>query len=178
MPRNKKVVTAAQIAELIVYNPDTGTFTYKARSGEDRATSRFNTQYAGRTAGHIGDKGYVSVSLRNVGYAAHQLAFLLMTGSWPTKAVDHIDGNKTNNAWNNLREVTVQQNATNRALPAKTRSRVVGVNWNPKREKWIARITVSGRTIYLGEFTELVDATATRKAAERSYGFLSANGAL
>jgi len=38
-----------------------------------------------------------------------------MTGEWPTGVIDHIDGNSLNNRWNNLRDVTTDQNNSNKA---------------------------------------------------------------
>lgn len=35
---------------------------------------------------------------------ASDLIWFLMTGFWPEKFIEHIDGNKANHAWSNLRE--------------------------------------------------------------------------
>lgn len=44
---------------------------------------------------------------------AHRLAFLYMTGSYPTFEVDHFDRNKSNNAFDNLKDVTHKDNMKN-----------------------------------------------------------------
>jgi len=36
-----------------------------------------------------------------------------MTGSWPFAQIDHLDGNRSNNCFNNLRQATHGQNAMN-----------------------------------------------------------------
>lgn len=55
--------------------------------------------------------GYIVIDLSEDGYGcyfAHDLAFLHMTGEWPKSPVIHLDGNKSNNAWANLRESHTQ----------------------------------------------------------------------
>lgn len=85
--------------------------------------------------------------------------------------VDHIGGyqTKNDNRKANLRIVTRQQNAMNSKLSTTNTSGHKGVRWNERRNKWIARITINGKDIYLGSFTNLEDAIAVRKEAERKY---------
>lgn len=63
-------------------------------------------------------KGYRCVYLRDPArhISVNRLAFALMTGRWP-HLVDHIDGDKGNDRWANLREVTQMENVWNPANP-------------------------------------------------------------
>ena len=67
----------------------------------------------GTVAGRQDKDGYNEISLFGKRYKAHRLAWFIMTGKWPTNQIDHINGDKTDNSWSNLREATKQQNMMN-----------------------------------------------------------------
>ena len=56
--------------------------------------------------------GHIRICIMRVKYLAHRLAWLYVTGSWPSQDIDHIDGDPTNNRFANLREVTHQENGS------------------------------------------------------------------
>lgn len=82
--------------------------------------------------------------------------------------VDHIGGSDTlhDNRKANLRIVSHQQNCINRKLENST-SGCVGVTKH--YNKWYARIAFNNKRYYLGSFTNIEDAIAARKEAERKY---------
>ena len=47
----------------------------------------------------------------------------------------------------------------------------MGVSWRKSASKWQAQIKIDRRTIHLGYFDYFHIAVATRKRAERDYGF-------
>ena len=63
-------------------------------------------------------------------------------------------------------------NAINTGLPKNNTSGVKGVSWNKACGKWSAQIKVDGKKKHLGTFSNLEDATKTRRQAERLYGFI------
>jgi hypothetical protein len=54
-------------------------------------------------AGTVNADGFIEIELDGEKYLAQDLAYFLMTKQWPHRRVIHIDGNKTNNAWVNLK---------------------------------------------------------------------------
>lgn len=98
-------MTQEELKTLFSYCPMTGHLT--------RKVSRGNTK-AGDIAGSECAKGYLKIYAEGKYYKAHRLVWLYMTGAFPLHHVDHIDGQKDNNTWANLRDVTNEVNASNR----------------------------------------------------------------
>jgi len=73
----------------------------------------------------------------------------MLLGSPKGKLVDHKNGDTLDNRKCNLRLCSHAQNARN-SKKRKGSSRFKGVNWNPRDEKWQARIQLNGRTRSLG----------------------------
>lgn len=87
----------------------------------------------------------------------------------PDLEVDHINCDKTDNRKSNLRICTHSQNARNRGKKSDNTSGFVGVTYEKRRNKWVARIWNNGKRIHLGEFKDIEDAIKTRKEAEIKY---------
>lgn len=95
--------------------------------------------------------------------------------------VDHINGNGLDNRRVNLRDSTASQNGGN-TLPHRQGKTSIykGVYWNKRRQVWIAQITVTYKTRYLGSFDDPIEAAlAYDNAALESYGeYALTNGML
>ena len=76
--------------------------------------------------------------------------------------IDHENHTRDDNSNENLRVVTNQQNQFNR-------SNVKGYSWNKKAKKWVARIMLDGKTIYLGLFETEEDAHKAYLEAKAIY---------
>lgn len=96
------------------YEPESGNFYWKVRVSIRRQ--------AGSRAGSISSFGYVTIVIGRRGYRAHRLAWLLMTGKMPEYEIDHKDGNRANNKWENLREATRGQNRMNSCIQTNNKS--------------------------------------------------------
>lgn len=94
-------------------------------------------------------RSYAQIRIDGVRYHAHRLAWLYMTGSMPEHEIDHKDGDPRNNAFYNLREVTRQQNASNRPHPSGKR---FATGTTKFRGKYRARISFDGEVVELGMF--------------------------
>jgi hypothetical protein len=84
----------------------------------------------------------------------------------PGMIVDHIDGNSLNNRVANLRLCTPAQNRHN-TRPLGQSSPYVGVRRHG--DKWRARITVQGKSLFLGDYDDIIAAAKARDAAARRY---------
>lgn len=87
----------------------------------------------------------------------------------PSKQIDHIDRNPSNNYEANLREATKSQNAMNCKKHSNNTSGVTGVDWHKRSQKWRARISIDGKLIHLGLFKHKKDAIMARRKAEIKY---------
>ena len=151
-----------ELKEICHYNPDTGVFTRKKMlSGRAPLGKPMDRKRA---------DGYLRTNIHRKEYTLHRLAFLYMTGELPTNQVDHINHDKQDNRWSNLRPVTHKENHQNMPLSATTNG-VFGVNWIKQYKKWRAGIRVNGEMHHLGMFQTLADAISARKEAENHYGF-------
>ena len=79
--------------------------------------------------------------------------------------IDHIDGNRTNNAISNLRWCTHVENQRNRQVTGRGSSAYKGVTWHKASGKWTAQISVDGHNRHLGYFTDEREAARAYNAA-------------
>lgn len=160
-PFHRSKLTAEVVRELLHYDPDTGLFIWKERARrwfphEDRWNA-WNSTFAGKPA-LTAIAGYCAGQILGVPVRAHRVAYLYMAGGWPRADVDHVNGVRTDNRWDNLREASRSQNCANTRIHRDNKSGFKGVVWSEPRQKWQARICVDGRTICLGRFNTLPEA--------------------
>ena len=132
-------LTPERVREILHYAPDTGVFTWLVSA---------RSQRAGDKAGCVGPGGYIFIKYRRRLYRAHRLACLYMNGRWPADHTDHINGDKQDNRWSNLREATCSQNLANRGPQKNNTSGFKGVQ--PHNGKWRARVWCGGRVFDAG----------------------------
>jgi hypothetical protein len=124
----------------------------------------------GDIAGGLHHSGYWNLRFLNKNYSSHRLAFLYMTGSIP-EYVDHIDGNKNNNSWANLRECTHSQNHFNCKIKSNNTSGYKGVYFRKDRNTWVASCKTEVKRFYLGSYkTEIEASNAYQYFAEKNHG--------
>lgn len=154
-------LTAAYVRSILHYNRRTGVFCWKVRRKGIRV---------GDVAGDL-RKGYRRIGIDFHRYRAARLAWLYVTGSWPTHEVDHKNRNKSDDRFSNLRPATHAQNLRNVAIKRNNTSGVKGVSWDRSRRKWVAMITVHGHQKNLGRFNTKTGArNAYRSAAANLHG--------
>ena len=162
----RKVLTAERLRDLIHYDPKSGIMT--------RRTGRPGVR-AGSTAGSRSRSGYVCVSIDGRSYRRSRLAWLYMTGSWPTHEMDHRNGDKEDDRFSNLREATRVENCRN--TRPWSRHGVKGVCYHARRRErnWEASVWADSRRKSLGYFGTKAEAAAAAEAANEKLhqGFAS-----
>lgn len=164
-PPYRTKVTAERVREVLLYAPETGFLGWRNR--------RAGQPPPGRHAGYIGADGYWKVRLDGLTYQAHRLIWLYMTGEWPSEEVDHINLNKADNRWGNLREASHRDNMINvRARkPSGSPSHLKGAYKSHRQDTWFSQIRINGRARRLGTFNTAEEAHAAYcEAAQRHHG--------
>lgn len=151
-------LTAKELLDALIYYPDTGMFVW--------SKNRSNVK-SGQIAGRL-NKGRVEIQINGSRYQAHRLAWLYMTGNWPCGDIDHIDGNASNNAFGNLRDVTHKVNLENqyKAQAHNSVSKYLGVS-SYKHGGYRSRIKHHGKDIHLGVFETQEEARDAYLSAKR-----------
>lgn len=175
MPKDS--IPVAELAQLLAYDPESGTLTWKTRQRDPsvslREHERWNSRHAGSLAGHTNHYGYVVVKIRREAFKAHRVAWALAHGCWPPSDcdLDHINRDKSDNRLTNLRLASRSENLINRPPPDNNTSGVRGVSWYAPSDCWAARIGYQNRKIHLGYFRSLEEASiAYQKAALNLFG--------
>lgn len=159
------MLTASRACELLSYDPATGVLRWRprlVRASSARTDSSWNGRYAGKMAGSAHNAGYVRLAIDDHDYLAHRVIFLMVTGHWPAHEIDHINMDRSDNRWANLREATSSQNKMNRRARSHSLAGLKGVKAVRGGRKWQARCRVHGQTHFLGSFE-------TAEAAHAAY---------
>lgn len=158
------MLTCEKLRDVLSYSPDTGDFTWTNPPRPSKVR-------AGDVAGTVMTDGYKSITIDRKMHKAHRLAWLYMTGEWPEKRMDHINRNRGDNRWTNLRPATYSQNTANRTNHNKYGLKGVSTNVRCKTKPYRAQIEVweSGkrRSISLGTFRTPQEAHERYMAALR-----------
>lgn len=155
--------TADRVREIYDYNPITGLFKRKVRTS--------NRIKIGQIAGTENAQGYILLTVDSIRYLAHRIAWLYVHGEMPGDMIDHINGNRSDNRIDNLRQANNAENLRNRGKTASNKSGFKGVSFDKRTQKWMARIGVGYQARFLGRFdTPEAAHTAYVDAAQKLHG--------
>ena len=142
-------ITLEYINEYLTYDASTGNLYQRKKRPKIQV---------GALAGGLNRKGYRYIQLDGRKYPAHHIVWVIETGIFPKKQIDHIDGNKLNNKFSNLREVTNKQNTENRGKQRNNKTGYKGVSFNNRLKKYVAQIQHNNQPIYIGIYATAYDA--------------------
>lgn len=153
------ILTAERLREILDYDSTTGEFVWRVCLS--------TRMPAGKQAGWVGAQGYRVIRIQGKSWYAHRLAWFYIEGRWPEHDIDHIDGNRTNNARANLRDVTRSVNLQNQRRARKRKASGAPLGVVRAGNRWAAQIVVDGALKHLGSFGCPVEAHECYLAAKR-----------
>jgi len=131
---NKKQLTDAEQQELLLRMKKN--YTYDAKSGR-LTSSRLGRAVKGKKL----SKGYLCVKCRidkrQVFVRLHHAVWAVCKGRWPSQQIDHVNGDKSDNSIENLREVSGSENKMNMLYP-----------WAPNAETGLPGVSPDGKGKY------------------------------
>jgi hypothetical protein len=137
-----KELTAEALRNVINYDKDTGIFTWAfARRGCAK----------GSKAGCIGNNGYVYIRVHGALHLGHRLAWLYVTGNDASNQIDHINWDRKDNRFENLREATNTENTQNIRLNSK-KNKLGFLGVYQENSKYKAEIRANGKKYRIGLF--------------------------
>ena len=148
------------LKDFLRYDDETGKLYWKATSS--------NRVKVGDEAGSE-SQGYVRVRILGKRVMAHKLVWYLVTDIWPDFEIDHVDRDRSNNRFSNLRKASRSENFFNRTKYTSNTSGYKGVT--QRGDKCIAQIAANGKGRYLGTFKSKEDAAiAYAEASKELHG--------
>lgn len=148
-----------ELQRRIQYNPDTGALSWRAEPCRGKRVGDL-------LSAHDSD-GYLYTHVNGWTTSIHRLVWIVATGERPLE-VDHINCDRTDNRWINLREATDSQNAQNRQLVANA-SGLKGAHMQNGR--WCSRIRIGSGRLFLGYTASAIEAHEMyKKAAIKHFG--------
>ncbi len=143
------MLTQERVKELFDYQED-GQLIWKIKRG--------GKAQAGAVAGAMTSNGYLFIRMKQKSTMAHRIVFLWHHGYLPEQDIDHIDGNRTNNRIENLREATRSQNNGNSKIARNNTSGYKGVQWCKTTKKWRSVIWINNKRKCLGRYDDIENA--------------------
>tara|TARA_R100000951_G_scaffold90032_1_gene78169 strand:+ start:14751 stop:15239 length:489 start_codon:yes stop_codon:yes gene_type:complete len=156
----KQLPSVEYLKECFDYNPDTGDLIRRSTGA----------------IVNVNKDGYRAVKIGGTMYQAHRVCWKMHYGECPSDQIDHINQDRGDNRIANLRVVSHQENGKNQKQSTRNTSGVTGVHWHTRDQRWRAKINIKGKSVFLGSFTDKIDAIYARYYAEQDYGFHENHG--
>ncbi len=161
MRQRSAKLTLSGVEKYFNYNPDTGGLTWAIRVCKKKPV--------GAIAGYLTSDGYRTVKVNGQGFRAHRVAYRIMTGSDPVDEIDHINGDRSDNRWCNLRPCAHYENGQNKVNRPVGVSGFTGVTWSNTLKAWVPKIKLRGDVVHGGVYRDLDEAIAVRKGLRKSH---------
>ena len=159
--------------EVFDYDPDTGKLFWKISPSKSVKIG----QEAGSTRADNDGSEFKILRFNGTTKLIHHVVWEMFNGPIaPGEVIRHKNKDRTDNRIENLIKMRRGSIAHGTSIRTDNTSGVKGVGFHKRYGKWVARIYVDGRPIYLGAYDKLENAAKARRQAEIKYGF-TVNGA-
>lgn len=168
----KKMPSKEFLLERFSYDQETGIVRWKDRppshfKGNGHAI--FQKKCIGKDVGYCGDKGYLVIGITDeTGYRTtfvlHRIIYKMMTGVDP-EFIDHINGNRMDNRWCNLRSVSISENNMNSRMQNNNTTGHTGVYFCKDKGYYFSAIIFEKNKIHLGTYDDVATAGAAYRGA-------------
>lgn len=169
-------IVLKELSSYAAYDADNGGF----------LVTRFKGRCARKPGEHVGSlnqRGYIVHSIFSILYPVHRLVWLWFNGDLPKHTIDHINGVRTDNRIENLRDIVQGKQARNQAIHGNNTSGYTGIILRSDRiemsEPWEARITIGYKRKFLGFYASALIAHKAREnfmKANPQLGFTERHG--
>jgi len=164
------------------YDAETGSLKWKVRKWTDFTDHRdwiwFCGRFSCREAGTSHSDGYRRVGIQRKPFRAHRIIWALQTGSWPAFELDHINHDRADNRWENLRAAPGSINDMNQSRQRNNTSGVTGVYYHKRDRKWRAQVKLNGKHVFAKCFATKAEAISAVLAARKFHKFHPNHGQL
>lgn len=151
------MLTQSILKDKLDYNPDSGLFYWLPRPRSTRKNP---------IAGCRMLNGYITIRVNKKAYLAHRLAFLFMEGSFPEQQVDHINRDRSDNRWCNLRKSSPSENNQNRTPKEGLPTGICKVQRKGRKGDWYLVAIQCNYQRYSSFYRNLDDAIEWRRKKE------------
>jgi hypothetical protein len=150
------LISQERLKQVLWYDQESGIFRWRY--------SLNNRTKAWKIAGVKLPKGYIHIGIDKKMYRAHRLAWLYVHGEMPLHEIDNLNQITNDNRISNLRLATRKQNSENRNVFLNNKTGCRGVSFHKKSNKYRAQVRHLGKTIHLGLFGTIEDASQAARA--------------
>ncbi|MAF36160.1 hypothetical protein CL622_03525 [archaeon] len=163
------------------YDPETGVCTWKNRPRShfksDRWHNIWNKRFSGKVAGFHNARGYYSIRLDNKKNYKHRLICMWMGIDIDGMEVDHINGDRSDNRWPNIRVVSKSENLRNQRVRRNNKTGILGVSYFANLTKpWRVTFNKECRKTSTYFVETLFEAACIRKSLENKFGYHKNHG--
>ena len=151
-------------------------YTYDLNSGVFTRNISSNRWKRGDIAGWELPTGYRVIGIEGRLYTEARLAWIYVLGRWPEHFVDHINNDRNDNRWINLRPATRSENNRNAKLRKDNAIGHKNVCWHPAANSWVVQVTFN-KERFCEWHKELDDAIAAAdRLREKLHGDFANHG--